>query len=398
MSNKSRRRGAGVSNKSRRRGAAASTVGIGMAVGGAMAAAFISMGTAGADTTGAVDTVGNFPTDNEITPDPFQDLTNSTTPSATDVGLDQQFNNLNPFYAAQFDYAIDHNQPFTFDGVSATVPAGFNGETGDVDPFEDAAPTSANAAQYDYALNQLPGGPTDAAQLDKVFDGGGMGVTPPIVTPDTEPDPFLDALQATNASASSTQIDQAVLADNELFAANPTYAANLDTAVDTAVANHTLSATSMLGSSTDANGFADAFTNAGVSSTTAATTGGAFDTALSGVATQIDPIVDNLAPVTVVDNDPAIDLLQAFDPHAFTLVGGVETPANFLGTLAVDADSLLNTFGLGAPLDQFDDTLLGAFTGGLGTNVDPLLNAFTGGLGTTTDTLTTMDPLSFLGL
>jgi hypothetical protein len=354
-------------------------LGLGATGSGLLAAAFMPMGIALADNVSdaaaaaaTAATTGNFPTDNELVPDPASDFTgiaDSANPYV--AAADQQFNIDNPIIAAQFDYAIDNNQPFTFDGVSATVPSTFNPETGDLDPFEDAQTafgiTNTNAEQYDYALNQLVNDhlltTTQVQQLDLIADGGTTTVTGTATEP-TTPDPFLDALQATNTAATPTQIAEVNFADYQLDTLNPTYAAQLDTAVEAAVKAGTLSATSTNPVTGDANAFADAFTNAGA--TTALNPGTGYDTSdLSTLANQLDPVVDTLGnPAAAPDLDPAADFVQIFDPNAFAInpATGLEVPNDFVGQLAVFDDTFLQAIGLAAPLDQFVDLFTGSAT------------------------------------
>jgi hypothetical protein len=338
-------------------------LGLGATGGGLLAAAFMPVGIALADTTsdavtaaatGVVGTdPGLFPIDNEVVPDPFSDLAGAGA-NATTAALDTQFNDLNPIYAAQFDYEIDNNLPFTFDGISGTVPTGYTVPAGG-DPFEDVLGSNANALQYDYALNTLAGGSADATTLDNVFDG--TAVVPGTPPEPTTPDPFLDALNATTATPTAAELAAANQADFALTLQNATYAGQLDKAVEAAIANHTLSATSTGGGTGDSDAASDAFTNAGA--TDALNPGAGFDSALGPVANQLDPIVDTLGTPATLDLDPAADWVQIFDPNAFTAAG---VPSDFLGQLAVLDDTFLQSIGLAAPLDQFVDLFTGSAT------------------------------------
>jgi hypothetical protein len=369
--------------------------GLGATGGGLLAAAFMPMGIAMADNVGvstaadaaaaAATGTGNIPFDNEVTPDPFSDFTGFPDAGNAEGLLDQQINIDNPFLAAQLDYDIDNKLPFSFsalDGIPAQTAAFTDADTGgtDTDPFLDAftnnggtstlalptGETQADAISYDYALNHLLSA-GQVGQLDALADSTpGVGVVTGTAPEPTTPDPFLDALQATTANPSADQIAQADQADFLLNLQNPTYAGQLDAAVQAAITNHTLSLTSTAGGGTgDMDAFQDAFTNAGA--TDALNPGGAFDSTadLSGLSNQLDPIVDTLGnPATLPDLDPVADFVQIFDPHAFATnpMTLAETPTDFLGQLAVFDDTFLQAIGLAAPLDQFVDTFTSGFT------------------------------------
>jgi hypothetical protein len=385
-----------ISNRTSRRRRIA--FGLGATGGGLLAAAFMPMGIALAAPT---PDPGVFPIDTETTPDAFLDA-NGEVANPGVTAADLQLNADNPSLAAQLDYDINNNEPFSFgtlDGVSNTTPATFAPTdaafipatgAGGYDPFEDAYGVSTNTTSYDYALNALLPA-SEVSQLNQIAEGDTTGFVAPTTTPtDLGSDPFLDALQATpglNATTIAADTPAANQADLLLETQNATYAASLDKAVEAAITAN--GGTLPAGTTGDINGFTDAFTNAGAPASTATLEGGAFDTALPGVSGSIDPTVDSLAttvPVAAPDTDPAVDFLQIFDPSAFTTNAstGVETPDNFLGVLAVDYDNFLNAFGLGAPLDQLVDT----FTGGLGSTGTDMFTGLT----------STIDPLSFLGL
>ncbi len=113
--------------------------------------------------------------------------------------------------------------------------------------------------------------------------------------------------------------------------------------------------------------------------------------------TQLDGIADGTAARPVVhracrllDNDPAVDFVQLFDPNAVNPITGA--PNDIFGEFATLDDQFLNAFGLGAPLDQFEDLFTGGLTnattealGGLGSTTGDLLGGLTG---TGADTLT----------
>jgi hypothetical protein len=359
-------------------------LGLGATGGGLLAAAFMPVGIALADTTsdavaaagtGVIGTdPGLFPTDLETVPDPFTDFTGLS--GNAEGLLDQQINIDNPILAAQIDYDIDNKMPFSFDGL--TVPAGYDPDAGgaDLGPFTDAFAnnsgasagiTQADALSYDYALNQLLT-PTQVGQLDALADGTATTVSGTPGEP-TTPDPFLDAVQAVYTTPTADQIAQANYADYLLDTQNPTYAGQLDAAVEASVKAGTLSATSTAGGGTgDTDAFSDAFTNAG--SSDLLNPGGGFDSTadLSAVANQLDPIVDTLGnPAAAPDLDPAADWVQFFDPTAFTVnpLTGLEVanPNDFLATLAVDYDAFINTIpGLAAPYDAFVDSAIASLT------------------------------------
>jgi hypothetical protein len=354
-------------------------LGLGATGGGLLAAAFMPVGIALADTTGAVAAAtaasgdpGLYPQDTELSPDPFSDFTGYPDAGNAEGLLDNQINIDNPFLAAQIDYDIDNKIPFSFntlDGIGAT-PANYNPDANgaDLGPFTDAfannggtatspladGMTLADAQSYDYALNQLLT-PTQVAGLDALADGGSSVTGTP-----GEPtvDPFLDALNATATAPTQTQIFEANYADSLLDTQNPYYAYSLDQAVEAAIkaAPNGILPSSAAG---DLNGISDAFTNAGGSGAE----GALFDTALPTVAGNVDPIVDTLGTVgTPPDLDPGADFVQIFDPTAFTVnpLTGLEVanPNDFLATLAVDYDQFVNLIpGLAAPMDSMVDSL-----------------------------------------
>jgi hypothetical protein len=356
-------------------------LGLGATGGGLLAAAFMPVGIALADTTsdavaaagtGVIGTdPGLFPTDLETVPDPFTDFTGLS--GNAEGLLDQQINIDNPILAAQIDYDIDNKMPFSFDGL--TVPAGYNPDAGgaDLGPFTDAFAnnsgasagiTQADALSYDYALNQLLT-PTQVGQLDALADGTATTVVTGTPGEPTTPDPFLDALNATVAAPTPGELAAANQADFALTLQNATYASQLDKAVEASIANHTLSATSTGGGTGDSDAVSDAFTNAGA--TDALNPGAGFDSALGPVANQLDPIVDTLGnPAAAPDVDPGADWVQFFDPNAFTTnpLTGLEVPNDVLGQLAVQYDTFVNMIpGLAAPYDAFVDSVITAFGG-----------------------------------
>jgi hypothetical protein len=196
-----------ISNRTSRRRRIA--FGLGATGGGLLAAAFMPMGIALA--APVTPDPGLFPIDTETVPDPFADAFDVTGVANPGVSLaDQQLDVDNSLVAAQFDYSIDNHIPFTFDGISSTVPGTFDPEAGDVagtvsgqDPFEDALAntpaaelnpsiTPGLAEQYDYALSQLVADgqltAPQVAQLDGIADGTvtQLSGTLPVV-PDNDP-------------------------------------------------------------------------------------------------------------------------------------------------------------------------------------------------------------------
>jgi hypothetical protein len=211
-----------ISNRTSRRRRIA--FGLGATGGGLLAAAFMPMGIAlAAPVTTPVDP-GLFPIDTETVPDPFADAFDVNGATNPGVSLaDQQLDIDNSLVAAQFDYSIDNHIPFTFDGISSTVPSSFTpdaGTTGDVDPFEDALTNTPTASldpnitptlaeQYDYALSQLvaDGQLTSAqvTQLDGIADGTVHSVTGtlPVVADD---DPAADFVQIFDPNAFTSSL------------------------------------------------------------------------------------------------------------------------------------------------------------------------------------------------
>jgi hypothetical protein len=278
-----------ISNRTSRRRRIA--FGLGATGGGLLAAAFMPMGIALA--APVTPDPGLFPTDTETSPDAFSDFfgvaDGGSNPGVTLADL--QLNDDNAALAAQLDYDIDNQEPFSFATLDGITPY----SAGDVTtgPFEIAdaggAATSAdltNAASYDYAIDQL------------------------------------------------------------LPSSEVTY--------------------------------------------------------LDGIASGTNTTLGTVP--TVVDNDPAADFVQIFDVHAFNPVTGAPTDA--LGTFAAEEDSFLNMFGLGGPLDQFEDLFTSGLVnpttealGGLGSTGTDLLSGLGGtGVDALTTGLTAFDPLSFLGL
>jgi hypothetical protein len=209
--------------------------------------------------------------------------------------------------------------------------------TTDLDPFEDVLPANATTAQIseaqvlDAQLAVL--NPNLAAQLDATADAGTTGTGT-----GTDLDPFEDALPST---ATSTQIADATAADQALAASNPTLAGQLDAAVD---AGNLPAGTS---------GDADAFSDLGLSN------GATLDAEFPALAQQLDPVVDQLtSTTTTTDADPFVDLLQAFDPSAFSSSGA---SGGFLVTIATDVDSALAPSGISAALDPIADNIIHVF-------------------------------------
>ncbi|WP_428342129.1 hypothetical protein [Mycobacterium sp.] len=201
MSNKSRYHR--TADGRRRRGVTGS--GLGIAVGGAMAAAFISMGTASADVA-------------DTEPDPFTDLLGANA-SATDLATAQAAD-MTFVTTSHTDVAtlLDN----TYD-VYSTLPA----VAGDVDPFEDLLPANATALQLAEALN---GDISSSVSVETNIEAGiDSGATAPVSATDTEPDPFTDLL---GPNATAAELGQASAADASLAAQDPTAALNDDQLFD----------------------------------------------------------------------------------------------------------------------------------------------------------------------
>lgn len=139
------------------------------AIGAAIAAAFISMGTANAD-------------DTDTPPDPFVDLLGAN-PSATDLADAQALDSaLVTAHIPGLLKALDTIADSPVTGTP-TEPAGDN------DPFEDLLGSSATADQLQHAaaLDQYlyAASPTLSASLDAQLDGG-------TIPPPPDADPFAD--------------------------------------------------------------------------------------------------------------------------------------------------------------------------------------------------------------
>ncbi len=109
------------------------------------------------------------------------------------------------------------------------------------------------------------------------------------------------------------------------------------------------------GSGTD-----DPFTmliTSGDSSTLANTLDSQLAASDPNLAAQLDATVDSASTGTT-DADPFVDLLQAFDPSAFSSTGA---PADFLAEIAVELDTALAPSGISAALDPIADTIISDF-------------------------------------
>lgn len=394
----------------RRRGRGVTGSGLSIAVGGAMAAAFLSMGTASADVA-------------DTEPDPFTDLLGanaSATDLATAHAADMTLVTANPDLAASLDNLYDVNSvdsPIDNDvfqdllGPNATAvqlalallsggggtffDEGFDsGVTAPVsgmepDPYTDLLDLGPNAtdvqlgeaAELDKVLAQLE--PGFAAQLDDLFD------TSPI--PPGDNDPFEDLLPA---NAPATQVAQAIVLDNALYnnVLNPgdplagTLDAQIDSALDTepdpfldalpatataqqiadataadqALATLNLPVATRLDALVDAGSLptgsptdADAFSDLGLAN------GAALDIEFPTLAQSLDPGVDQIV-APPIDNDPFTDLAQLFALTPLTGAGD-PLPTDFVGVFASELDSLAASAGLANILDQGFDQIISLF-------------------------------------
>ncbi len=326
MSNKSRYP---RTNERRRRWAATGT-GVGITVGGAVAAAFISMGTASA-----------LP---DTEPDPTLDLLQATQPDATQsmiahaTNADRALAMLNPTLAGQLDANVDN----------AIATGNLLPSSGtDADAFLDLQNAGFLHGSTGAVLDsQLPG---LAQQLDPYVDQL-LGSQPP---PTNDLDPFTDAAP----NATGTELTALTNAETSLATSNPALAGQLDTLVDQAMANGGLP----VGNPGDAN----AFSELGLAN------GSTLDANFASLSQQLDPLVDQALGTTEVpgtelpvtpppgDIDPFTDLAQAFDANAFTAAGA---PTDAIGAFATELDAMVASTGMGVALDTMADQIIAGFT------------------------------------
>jgi hypothetical protein len=312
----------------RRRRLAATGTGVGITVGGAMAAAFISVGTASA-----------VP---ETQPDPVLDLLQATQPEATQAMIahadnaDNALAMLNPTLATQLDANIDN----------AIATGNFLPSSGaDADAFLDLQNAGDLHGNTGAVLDsQLPG---LAQALDPYVDQL-LGTPPP--TDD------LDPLADSAPNATGTELTSLTNADTSLATSNPELASRLDVLVDQAMANGGLP----VGNPGDAN----AFSELGLAN------GPTLDADFATLSQQLDPLVDQALGTTEIpgteiptpplgDVDPFTDLAQAFDPNAFT---GAGAPADVIGAFATELDTMVASSGMGVALDTMADQIIAGFT------------------------------------
>jgi hypothetical protein len=302
---------------------------VGITVGGAVAAAFISMGTASA-----------VP---DTEPDPTLDLLQATQPDATQSMIahaenaDRALAMLNPTLAGQLDTNVDN----------AIATGNFLPSSGsDADAFLDLQNAGDLHGNTGAVLDsQLPG---LARLLDPYVDQ--LLGTPP---PTSDLDPFADAAP----NATGTELTDLTNADTALATSNPALAGQLDTLVDQAMANGGLP----VGNPGDAN----AFSELGLAN------GPTLDADFASLSQQLDPLVDQAlgqteipgteVPVTppLGDVDPFADLAQAYDPNAFTAAGA---PSDVIGAFATELDAFIASSPMGVALDTMADQIIAGFT------------------------------------
>ncbi len=167
---------------------------VGSAAGGALAAAFLSLGTANA-------IVGE-------TPDPFDDL--GVAGGAT---LDQGLNALNPAFATALDnyadsvVATDHDAFADLFGTSTgnALDAAFPTFSAQLDPFTDALTAGASSTDADAFADLLgPGG----AAIDTAFPALSSALDPAYdAFSATDAEPFTDLLGATQGAPLDALVD-----------------------------------------------------------------------------------------------------------------------------------------------------------------------------------------------
>jgi hypothetical protein len=269
----------------------------------------------------------------------------------------------------------------------------------------------------------MPMGIALAAPGDAVATtAGDPGVLP--IDTETTPDPASDFTGFPDVAANGTTLQEGYF-DQQLNIDNSALAAQIDYDIDNkepfsfgaldGMPAQTSAFTDGVGANgadtgtTDTDPFLDAFQNNGGTANTPLADGMTQQDAISydyalqhaGLSdaqlTQLDGIADNdihsvvgTLPVPGPDNDPSVDFVQLFDHNAVNPLNGA--PNDIFGTLAVDYDHFLNAFGLGGPLDSFEDMFTGGLTngtsdalGGIGSTTGDLLGGLTG---TGADTLT----------